>query len=223
MDLATLQHILTERGLPGIARRAQQHHADKWASIFVTDDHKAEFNGLIDLAIKVVSMRKIFADGDAIMEGMLEAENLDRLAKAHMKTIGTSQAEAVANTKPKIRPKSDFNLGVAEISIDGSFWTRNLDKMFWYGQDKYMATAMDEPCDTDSSTDFKGVSLSFQQMQDFKCPDGMCKNVHFDTFCHIVVFRLHSGNVPALRWRKGMDSEQGNHEWPFEWLPPDGR
>ena len=61
MDLATLQHILTERGLPGIARRAQQHHADKWASTFVTDDHKAEFNDLIDLAIKVVSMRKIFA------------------------------------------------------------------------------------------------------------------------------------------------------------------
>ena len=93
MDLATLQHILTERGLPGIARRAQQRHADKWIGTFVSDDHEAEFKDLIDLAIKVVSMRNIFADGDAIMEGMLEAENLDRLAKAHMKTIGTSCAK----------------------------------------------------------------------------------------------------------------------------------
>ena len=116
------------------------------------------------------------------MEGMLEAEHLDNLTKAHMKTVGTSQSEAVENSKPKERPKSDFNLGDANTKIDGSFWTRNLVKMFWYGQDKYMADAMDEPCDTGNCADFKGVSLSFQEMQDFKYPDGMCKNVHFATF-----------------------------------------
>ena len=81
MDLATLQHILTERGLPGIARRAQQHHADKWLTTFVTDDHDAEFKDFLDLAIKVVSMRKIFADGDAIMEGMLEAANHTQITR----------------------------------------------------------------------------------------------------------------------------------------------
>ena len=71
MDLATFQHILTQRGLPAIARRAQQHHAGKWATTFVSDDHEAEFKDFIDLAIKVVAMRELFADGDVIIEGML--------------------------------------------------------------------------------------------------------------------------------------------------------
>ena len=118
MDLATFQHILTQSGLPHIARRAQQHHADKWTTTFISDDHEAEFQDFIDLAIKVHSMRKIFADGDAIMEGMLEAEHLDNLTKANMKIQGTSQAEAVANSKPKDRPKTDFNLGEANTKID---------------------------------------------------------------------------------------------------------
>ena len=223
MDLATFQHTLTERGLLSIARRVQQRHADKWISTFVTDDHDVEFKDFVDLAIKVPSMRPLFADGDAIIEGMLEAANQDRLQKESMKTIGTSQAEAVANNKPKVRPKSDFNLGEANTKIDGGFWTNELDKMFWLGQEKYMADALDEECDTDNCAEFKGLSLSFQEMQDFKCPDGMCKNVHFNTFCHIVVFRLHCGNVPAIWCRKSMDSEQGNQQWPFEWVPHDGR
>ena len=81
MYLATFQHILTQRGLPHIAARAQQHHVDKWITTFVTDDHQAEFKVFIDLAIKVMMMRKLFADGDVIMEGMLEAEHLDNLTK----------------------------------------------------------------------------------------------------------------------------------------------
>ena len=44
MDLATFQHILEERGLQSIALRAQKHHADKWLSLLVTDDHEMEFN-----------------------------------------------------------------------------------------------------------------------------------------------------------------------------------
>ena len=36
MELTTFQHILEQRGLEGIAQRAQQHHADKWASLFRT-------------------------------------------------------------------------------------------------------------------------------------------------------------------------------------------
>ena len=74
MDLTTFQHILEQRGLEGIAQRACQHHADKWTSFFRTGDHETEFQQLIDLAIKVESMRKLFADGDAMMEAMLEAE-----------------------------------------------------------------------------------------------------------------------------------------------------
>ena len=62
MDLATFQHTLTERGLLSISRRVQQRHADKWISTFVTTDHNAEFEDFVDLAIKVDSIRKIFAD-----------------------------------------------------------------------------------------------------------------------------------------------------------------
>ena len=120
MDLATFQHILTERGLPGIARRAQQHHADKWITTLVSDDHEAEFKDFIDLAIKIGSMRKLLADGDVIIEGMLEAEHLDNLTKNSMKIRGMSQAEAVANSKPKGRPRTDFNLGEANTKIDGA-------------------------------------------------------------------------------------------------------
>ena len=74
MDLATFQHILEERGLEGVAQRAQQHHADKWTTLFRTGDHEKEFVQLIDLALTVASMRKLFADGDVMMEAMLEAE-----------------------------------------------------------------------------------------------------------------------------------------------------
>ena len=76
MELTTFQHILEQRGLEGIAQRACQHHADKWTSFFRTGDHETEFQQLIDLAIKVQTMRKMFADGDVMMEAILEAENL---------------------------------------------------------------------------------------------------------------------------------------------------
>ena len=104
MDLATFQHILTHRGLEGIAQRAQQHHADKWTTFFRTGD----------LAIKVGSMRKLFADGDAMMEAMLEAEYLQTVIKT---TIGKAQDEAIADSKPKARPRSDFNLGQAGVPV----------------------------------------------------------------------------------------------------------
>ena len=58
MDLATFQHILEERGLEGVAQRAQQHHADKWTTFFRTGDHNKEFLQLVDLALTVPTMRK---------------------------------------------------------------------------------------------------------------------------------------------------------------------
>ena len=177
MDLGTFQHILIDLGLQSVALRSQQRHADKWISLLLTDDKEAEFKEMVVLAIQTNTMRTVFSCGDVMIEAMLEAANLDRLKKDSMKTVGTSQAEAVAHTKPKARPKTDFNLGEANTKIDGGFWTQNLDKMFWLGQDEYMADALDEPCDTDNCTDFKCLSLSFQEMQDFKCPDGMCQNV----------------------------------------------
>ena len=131
MELTTFQHILEQRGLEGIAQRACQHHADKWTSFFRTGDHETEFQQLIDLAIKVQTMRKMFADGDAMMEAMLEAEYLQTVIKT---TIGKAQDEAIADSKPKARPRSDFNLGQAGVPIDGKFWTQNLDKCFFYGQ-----------------------------------------------------------------------------------------
>ena len=59
MDLATFQHILVQRGLETIAERACQHHADKWTALFRTGDHEKEFEQLIDLAMKVQTMRKL--------------------------------------------------------------------------------------------------------------------------------------------------------------------
>ena len=53
MDFATFQHILVDRGLQSIALRAQKHHAEKWLSLLVTDDHEMEFKQMIDLAIQV--------------------------------------------------------------------------------------------------------------------------------------------------------------------------
>ena len=52
MDLATFQHILEQRGLEGIAQRAQQYHADKWTTLFRTGDHEKEFEQLIDLVCR---------------------------------------------------------------------------------------------------------------------------------------------------------------------------
>ena len=69
MELTTFQHILEHRGLEGIAQRACQHHADKWTSLFRTGDHETEFEELIGLAIKVQTMRKMFADGDVYFRG----------------------------------------------------------------------------------------------------------------------------------------------------------
>ena len=66
MDLATFQHILEERGLQSIAVRAQQHHADKWLSLLCTEDKQAEFKQMIDLAIKVPTMRDIFSCDDVM-------------------------------------------------------------------------------------------------------------------------------------------------------------
>ena len=199
MDLATFTHILVQRGLGDIPQRAQQHHADKWTSLFRTGDHEKEFAQLIDLAMEVVTMRKLFADGDAMMEAMLEAEYLQTMIKANIRTIGKGQDEAIADSKPKARPRSDFNLGQAGVPIDGKFWTQNLDKCFFYGQKEFMADAVDEPCELDSATDYKGHSLTFNQMQEWQCAPGMCKNVLLNTFCHIYVFRLHSVNVPTVR------------------------
>ena len=71
-----------------------------------------------------------------------------------------------------------------------------------------MADAVDEPCELDSATDYKGHSLTFKQMQEWQCPPGMCKNVLLNTFCHIYVFRLHSVNVPTVRGGRSVDSEQ---------------
>ena len=146
--------------------------------------------------MKVETMRKLFADGDVMMEAMLEAEYLQTVIKT---TIGKAQDEAIADSKPKARPRSDFNLGQAGVPIDGKFWTQNLDKCFFYDQNCYMADAVDEPCELDSATDYKGHSLTFKQMQEWQCPPGMCKNVLLNTFCHIYVFRLHSVNVPTVR------------------------
>ena len=67
MDFATFQHILVDRGLQSIALRAQQHHADKWLSLLCTEDKEAEFKQMIDLAIKVPSMREIFSCDDVMM------------------------------------------------------------------------------------------------------------------------------------------------------------
>ena len=156
MELTTFQHILEQRGLEGIAQRACQHHADKWTSFFRTGDHETEFEQLIDLAIKVESMRKLFADGDAMMEAMLEAANLQTMIKDNIMTIGKGQDEAIADSKQKkARPKSDFKLGHAGIPISGAFWTQNLDNVFFYGQKEFMADAVDEPpCELDSATDY---------------------------------------------------------------------
>ena len=199
MELTTFQHILEQRGLEGIAQRACQHHADKWTSFFRTGDHEAEFEQMIDLAIKVPTMRDIFSCDDVMMSAMLEAESKDQELKTKLKIVGKGQDEAVEDSKKKSRPKSDFNLGQAGIPISGAFWTRNLDKVFFYGQEEYMADDVDAPCDVDNAVHFKGVSLTFNQMQEWECPPGMCENVHLNTFCHIYVFRLHSVNVPTVR------------------------
>ena len=122
-----------------------------------------------------------------------------RMRNARVLPIGKAQDEAIADSKPQARPRSDFNLGQAGVPIDGKFWTQNLDKCFFYGQKCYMADAVDEPCDVDNAADYKGNSLTFKQMQEWQCPPGMCKNVLLNTFCHIYVFRLHSVNVPTVR------------------------
>ena len=132
MDLATFQHILEERGLQSIAVRAQQHHADKWLSLLCTEDKQAEFKQMIDLAIKVPTMRDVFCCDDVMMSAMLEAESKDEELKTKLKIVGKGQDEAVADSKKKSRPKSDFNLGQAGIPITGAFWTQNLDKVFFY-------------------------------------------------------------------------------------------
>ena len=110
MDLATFQHILVQRWLENIAERACQHHADKWATLFRTGDHGKGFVQRTGLARKVVTMRKLFADGDVMMEAMLEAANLQTMIKDNIRTIGKGQDEAIADSKPKARPRrSDFN------------------------------------------------------------------------------------------------------------------
>ena len=90
MDLATFQHILEERGLQTIAVRAQQHHADKWLSLLCTEDKEAEFKQMIDLAIKVPTMRDIFSCDDVMMSAMLEAESKDEELKTKLKIVGAS-------------------------------------------------------------------------------------------------------------------------------------
>ena len=101
MDLTTFQHILVQRGLENIAERACQHHADKWTTLFRTGDHEKEFAQLIDLAMKVVTMRKLFADGDVMMEAMLEAANLQTMIKDNIRTIGKGQDEAIRSHWPR--------------------------------------------------------------------------------------------------------------------------
>ena len=94
MDLGTFQHILIDLGLQSVALRSQQHHADKWISLLLTDDKVAEYKEMVALAIRTTTMRTIFACGDVMIEAMLEAANLDQLKKDSVTIVGTSQAEA---------------------------------------------------------------------------------------------------------------------------------
>ena len=110
-----------------------------------------------------------------MMPPMLEAENISQLTTNYQPTVGKGQDEAIADSKPKARPRADFNLGEPGVPIDGPFWIQNLDKCFWYGQKCYMAEAVDEPCDIDNAQQAfkKGLSMTFEQMQEWKCPPGM--------------------------------------------------
>ena len=51
MDLGTFQHILIDLGLQSVALRSQQHHADKWISLLLTDDKVAEFKEMVVLLL----------------------------------------------------------------------------------------------------------------------------------------------------------------------------
>ena len=114
-------------------------------------------------------MREIFSCDDVMMSAFLEAESQQQILKRHQLIVGKGQDEAVADSKKKSRPKSDFNLGKAGIPITGAFWTKNLDKVFFYGQEEFMADAVDAPCDVSNAVLFKGVSLTFEQMQEWAC------------------------------------------------------
>ena len=108
MDLATFQHILEERGLQSIAVRAQQHHADKWFSLLCTEDKQAEFKQMIDLAIKVPTMRDVFSCDDVMMSAMLEAESKDEELKRQQLIVGKGQDEAVADSNAQASYEASY-------------------------------------------------------------------------------------------------------------------